>query len=172
MKFLLSSRPQTGIRSPPISGPRPSFLARSGRGSCYLASAGPVPSRTLSGSRAAAEQSDSELRSFYSILRRREDEKGSSKQQGFTFFCLSPSLLEIRIFDPCCCDLGLSASFDISSISRPRGRYRVPSLGYLAGRVAFDTIFVFQLSFILLLCTSTSTSIENDIITAAALSST
>ena len=26
-KFLLSSRPQTGIRSPPISGPRPSFLA-------------------------------------------------------------------------------------------------------------------------------------------------
>ena len=34
-KFRLSSRPQTGIRWPPVSGPRPSFLARSRRGSWF-----------------------------------------------------------------------------------------------------------------------------------------
>ena len=68
-KFLLPSRPQTGIRSPPISGPRPSFLARSRRGSRSPASAGPIPTRTHSGSRAAAERSDPELRPFHRILR-------------------------------------------------------------------------------------------------------
>ena len=68
-KFFLSSRPQTVIRSPPISGPRPSFLARFRCGSRPPASAGPIPVRTLSGSRAAAEHSDPELRSFRWILR-------------------------------------------------------------------------------------------------------
>ena len=52
-KFLLSSRPQTGIRSPSISGPRPSFLAR------FRCRSRPV--RTLSGSRADAERVDPEL---------------------------------------------------------------------------------------------------------------
>ena len=60
-KFLLSSRPQTGIRSPSISGPRPSFLARFRRRSSPPASAGPIPVRTLSGSRADAERVDPEL---------------------------------------------------------------------------------------------------------------
>ena len=69
-EFLLSSRPLTGIRSSPISGPRSSLLARSRRGSRCPASAGPIPVRTLSGSRAAAEQSDPELRSFCWILKR------------------------------------------------------------------------------------------------------
>ena len=59
--FLLSSRPQTGIRSPPISGPRPSFLARSRRGSRSPASAGPIPARTLSGSCADALRVGPEL---------------------------------------------------------------------------------------------------------------
>ena len=58
---LLSSRPQTGIRSPLISGPRPSFLARSRRGSRSPASAGPIPARTLSGSCADAVRVDPEL---------------------------------------------------------------------------------------------------------------
>ena len=61
-KFLLSSRPQTGIPSPPTSGPRPSFLARFRCGSRPPASAGPIPVRTLSGSRADdTERVDPEL---------------------------------------------------------------------------------------------------------------
>ena len=60
-KFLLSSWPQTGIRSPPISGPRPSFLPRSRCGSRSPASAGPIPVRTLSRSCADAERVDPEL---------------------------------------------------------------------------------------------------------------
>ena len=77
-KFLLSSRPQTGIRSPPISGPRPSFLGRSRCGSHPPASAGPIPVRTLSGSGAAAEHSDPELRSFKILLDL--EETGTSKK--------------------------------------------------------------------------------------------
>ena len=82
--------PQTGIRSPPISGPRSSFLVRSRRGSRSPASAVPIPARTLSGSCAATEQSDPELRSFCWILRRRGDKKGSSSKPNnkfFSFFC-------------------------------------------------------------------------------------
>ena len=60
-KFPRSSRPQTGIRSPPISGPRPSFLPRSRCGSRSPASAGPIPVRTLSRSCADAERVDPEL---------------------------------------------------------------------------------------------------------------
>ena len=55
------SRPQTGIRSPAMSGPRPSFLARSRRGPRSPASAGPIPARTLSGSCADAVRVDPEL---------------------------------------------------------------------------------------------------------------
>ena len=84
--YVRKISPQTGIRSPPISGPRSSFLVRSRRGSRSPASAVPIPARTLSGSCAATEQSDPELRSFCWILRRRGDKKGSSKQQGSTFF--------------------------------------------------------------------------------------
>ena len=94
-KFLLSSRPQTGIRSPPISGPRPSFVARSRRGYGSPASAGPIPARTLLGSRAAAKQSDPEVRSFCWIFRRRAVKKGSSKPNSkfFFFFFASISVL-------------------------------------------------------------------------------
>ena len=60
-KFLLSSRPQTGIRSPSISGRRPSFHAHFRCRSRPPASAGPIPVRTLSGSRADAERVDPEL---------------------------------------------------------------------------------------------------------------
>ena len=56
-KSRLSSRPQTRIRSPPVSGP----LARSRRGSRPPASAGLIPVRTVSGSRADAERVDPEL---------------------------------------------------------------------------------------------------------------
>ena len=53
--------PQTGIRSPPISGPRPSFIARSRHESRSPASSGPIPPRTLSGSCADAVRVDPEL---------------------------------------------------------------------------------------------------------------
>ena len=60
-KFLLSSRRQTGLHSPPISGPRPLLLARSRRVSRSPASTGPISARTLSGSCADAVRVDREL---------------------------------------------------------------------------------------------------------------
>ena len=65
--FRLSSRRQTGIRWPPVSGPRLSLLARSRPGSRSPASTGLIPARALSGSRAATEQSNPEPRSFHLI---------------------------------------------------------------------------------------------------------
>ena len=64
---------QTGICWPPVSGSSSSFLAHSWRGSRSPASAGSIAARALSGSPAAAEQSDPEQRSFRRILRRRRD---------------------------------------------------------------------------------------------------
>ena len=81
---------------------------------------------------------------FRCIFRRRGGMKASFCETArfyslcFFFFCFLPSW---RYFVPCtrscCCDLGSSPSFDISSISRPRGRYRFPSLDYFPGSVAF-----------------------------------
>ena len=95
----------------------------------------------ISGSRAAAEQSDPELRLFRRILRRRRDVEVLSSETArfYILFYLLPSR---RSFVPCtswgCCELDLSPSFAISSISRARGGYRFPSLDYLPGRVVFD----------------------------------
>ena len=61
----------------PGSEPRPRFLARSLRGSRSPASVGPIPARALSGSRATAERSDPELRSFRRTLRKRRDNEVS-----------------------------------------------------------------------------------------------
>ena len=47
---------------------------------------------------------------------------------------------------PCCCDIGLSPSFDIFCISRPRGRYRFSSLDYHPGWVAFGLLDPFCIS--------------------------
>ena len=88
VQFRLWSRPQIGIRWPPVSGSRPSFLARARRGSRSPAFAGPISARALSRSRAAAEQSDPELRSFCRILRRRRDNKDYFFETArFYFFC-------------------------------------------------------------------------------------
>ena len=72
--------------------------ALSRRGSRSPVSAGPIQARTLSGSCAAAEQSDPELCSFCWILRRRGNKKGSSKPiNNVLLFFASTSLLEIII---------------------------------------------------------------------------
>ena len=53
------------------------------------------------------------------------------------FFSGRPCPSWRKMFDMCCCDLGLSPSYAISSISRPCGRYHFRSLDYLPRRVAF-----------------------------------
>ena len=98
------------------------------------ASVGPIPARALSGSRAAAEWSDPELRSFPRILWRRRDNK-------FFFYALADTAKYRGSFAPqdsccccyCCCDLGLSLSFAISSNFLLRGRNRVASTTSLRG---------------------------------------
>ena len=129
-KFRLSSRPQTGIGWPLVSGPRPSFLARSRRGSRFPASAGPIPARKLSKSRAAAEQSDPELRSFRRILQRRRD---IHTKRGPIFYLL------LEIHAAACCLLlrsrlaaELGCLFDLSG-----SRWLPLYVDYLPSRVTF-----------------------------------
>ena len=107
--FLLSSRPQTGIRSPPILGPRPSSRALSPRVS-FIGLRRAYPARTVSGSRAAAEHSDPELRSFRWILR-----DGQTYKIEVSLFLVA-SLLEKQCFivPPLFFPLLLQSSFDIS----------------------------------------------------------
>ena len=123
-KFRLSSRPQTGICWPPVSGPRTvfSFFVRFHRGSQFLACAGPILARALLGLRAAAEHGDPELRSFAGYC-------GDGETYRDSIFLFAPG----DSFFSCCCDFGWSLSFIIFSISRARGRYRFVSTTPLRG---------------------------------------
>ena len=126
-KFRRSSRPQTEIRWFPVSGHRPSSLARSRHGFRSPASAGPIPARSFSGSHAADEQSDPELRSFRWVLRRRCEISAcifyicfalaeATKHRGSTLysnFCLE--------FLCCCCYSAISACRRASVSPRPLG---------------------------------------------------
>ena len=85
-KLRLPSRPQTITRWPPVSGSRTRVPARSHHRSHSPDFAGPIAARALSGSGAAAEHSDPELRSSRRILWRRRNIR----------VLLSYSLLEIH----------------------------------------------------------------------------
>ena len=116
LKVCPSSRPQTGIRWPPISGPRTRFFARSHRGSHSPACAGlfqhvhsrgrvpPQSMATLNCARSAGPCGDGERYRCSTLFIR----------DWCCCYCCCC----------CCCDLGLSLSFVISSISHGRGRYR------------------------------------------------
>ena len=115
-------------------GPFASDLARSRRGSRYPASSGPIPAGTLPGSRAAAEQSDPELRSFRWILR------DGKTHKIFHFFsvCFAPGEIIVSSCCCCCCFSCCDHAFDVSLRISLWSRGPPLSLDNLPARVAFD----------------------------------
>ena len=103
-----------------------------------------MPACALLGSRAAAEQSAPELRSFRRILRGRRDKSGLLFLRSLIFCFIVLSRFYGTVFNfaaggSCCCcccfccDLGSSLSFVLPAISRTRGRYRFISTTSLRG---------------------------------------
>lgn len=122
-KFRLSSRPQRGIRSPPVSGPRPRFLVRTLRGSRSPVSGGPNTARVILDSRDPTGHSDLELRSFRRIFAE------TARHRRYTLF----APVDFVLAAVCVLRSRLCRPASVSSIIRPHRFLSTKPL--LAGRL-------------------------------------